>query len=149
MRALFALVLMLLVTACDPCRNLDCVFNDYSGSFRLVRASNNSDLVFGSQKQYTPNQISFFSVRSGDTTFFEHHATYRAGAGYDSVIEVRFLPNTDTAFIRLGNSDVDTLKLTYNTYNTRCCGTITEVKNFRFNNAADLGGSRGVRTIAK
>jgi hypothetical protein len=150
MRFVLAFMVMVLsLSACDPCRNLDCLFNDYSGTFRIVRASNNSDLLFGAQRAYTPNELRFFTVASGDTTFFEHQAIYQAGTGYDSVLEVRFLPNIDTAFMRLGNGDVDTLKLTYKSFNTRCCGTITEVENFRHNNAVNLGGSRGVRTIVK
>ena len=62
---------------------------------------------------------------------------------------VRFFPKVETAYMRLRANDLDTLQVTYQTYTTKCCGTITEITNIRFNDAVNIPGSRRVQEIRK
>jgi hypothetical protein len=56
---------------------------------------------------------------------------------------------TTIAYMRLSNGDIDTLNISYKTIDTKCCGTITEITNFRFNNSVDIPGDRGTQEIKK
>src|SRR4051812_10920134 len=87
--------------ACDPCRNLDCATNDYDGQFRFVRAATGNDLLFGPSAVYSTADIYFFTRNGSDTTFFNSHAIYAPGNGYDSVLQVQFLPGTVTAYLQV------------------------------------------------
>jgi hypothetical protein len=138
-----------LLFSCDPCRNLDCLSDNYHGQFRVVNAIDGKDLVFGSTKIYDKNQIKFYSLNGTDTTFFDYQTIRFPNTGYDSILHVRFFPKVDIAYMRLSNGDVDTLNISYKTYNTRCCGTITEITNFRFNNSVDIPGNKGTQEIRK
>jgi hypothetical protein len=51
--------------------------------------------------------------------------------------------------MRLSNGDIDTLNVFYNTFKTKCCGTITEITNFRFNNSVDIPGNKGTQELKK
>lgn len=138
-----------LLTSCDPCSNLDCATDNYYGQFRIVNATTRNDLVFGANRVYDKNQIKFYSLKGPDTTFFDHQTIKFGGAGYDSILHVRFYPQTDVAYMRLSNSDIDTLNISYKTTQTKCCGTITEITNFRYNNAVDIPGDRGTQELKK
>ncbi len=94
-------------------------------------------------------EIKFYSLKGADTTFFEYETINFGGIGYDSILHVRFFPKTDVAYMRLNNVDIDTLNISFNTFNTKCCGTITEITNFRFNNRTDIPGSEGTQEIKK
>lgn len=145
---LFLFLAALLLCACDPCRNLDCVTDNYDGQFRIVSAATGDDLLFGSTAMFTKDDIRFFAWHGSDTIVFSSQAMYASGNGYDSVLQVRFYPKTDTAYMQLGNSALDTLQMSFRTYNTRCCGTITEITNFRINNKVDLPG-KGIQEVKK
>jgi len=41
------------------------------------------------------------------------------------------------------------LNISYKTTQTKCCGTITEITNFRYNNAVDIPGGQGNTRIKK
>ena len=138
-----------LLIACDPCKNLDCVGNNYDGQFRIVSASTGNDLVFGPNRIYDRNQIKFYSLNGTDTTFFEYQAIKFGGTGYDSILHVRFYPPSDVAYVRLSSSDIDTLNIAYNTTPTKCCGTITEITNFSYNNAVDIPADKGTQELKK
>jgi hypothetical protein len=138
-----------LLSSCDPCRNLDCVSSNYDGQFRIVSASTGHDLVFGTNRLYDKNQIMFYSLKGTDTTFLEYQAIKFGGTGYDSILHVRFFPQPDIAYMRLSNGDIDTLGISYKTTKTRCCGTITEIRNFRYNNAVDIPGDKGTQELKK
>ena len=142
-------IIALILSGCNKCDNLDCISNNYVGQFRIIRATDGKDLVFGPDKIYDKNQIKFYSLNGVDTTFFEYEPVKFASIGYDSILHVRFLPKTALAYIRLSNGDIDTLQISYNTFNTECCGTITEIKNFRFNNLIDIPGDKGTQEIKK
>ena len=145
----FTIILGLLLYSCDPCNNLDCLSDNYYGQFRIVKATDGTDLVFGPANIYDKNQIQFYSVKGTDTTFFEYQNIKSPSVGYDSILQVRFFPETDIAYMRLSNGDIDTLNVSYNNLNTKCCGTITEITNFRFNNSVDIPGNKGTQELKK
>lgn len=144
-----AILAVLLLSSCDPCKNLDCLFSNYEGRFRIVNSSNNNDLLFGPTAIYDKNRIRFYTLRNGDTSFFEQQVVKSFESSVDSVLMVRFFPETPTAFIRFGNGDTDTLDITYQTQDTRCCGRVTEITNFRLNNNTDIPGNRRMQVIRK
>jgi hypothetical protein len=135
--------------SCDPCKNLDCAADNYYGQFRIVRATDGEDLVFGPAKVYDKNQIQFYSIKGTDTTLYDYKSIKFPGKDYDSILYVRFFPKADTAYLRLSNGDVDTLNISYNTFHTKCCGTITEITDFRLNNSVDIPGNQGTQEIRK
>jgi hypothetical protein len=51
--------------------------------------------------------------------------------------------------MQLSNGDIDTLALSFKTYGTKCCGTITEISNFRWNNKENLPGNLGMQLLKK
>jgi hypothetical protein len=148
---LFILIAIIgtVLSSCDPCNNLDCAASNHNGQFRIVSASNGNDLVFGTNRVYDKNQIRFYSLKGTDTTFFEYQTIKFGGIGYDSILNVRFYPQPDIAYMRLSNGDIDTLNISYKTTETKCCGTITEITNFRFNNAVDIPGDKGTQELKK
>jgi hypothetical protein len=135
--------------SCDPCNNLDCLSDNYNGQFRIVSAANGKYLVFGPDKIYNKEQIKFYSLRGADTTLFGYQTIRFPGTGYDSILHVSFFPKADTAYMLLSNGDVDTLMISYRTFDTKCCGIITEIENFRFNNAVNIPGDTGTQEIKK
>ena len=139
----------LVVPACNPCKNLDCITDNYYGQFRIVSAADGKDLVFGPNKVYDKDKIRFYSLKGTDTTFFQYEAIRFPQSGYDSVLAIKFYPKADIAYLQLSNSDVDTLAISYAITQTKCCGTITEIKNFRFNNVVDIPGGKGTQEIKK
>ena len=145
----FLFLLLILFISCDPCKNLDCAYDDYYGNFRIVSTADGKDLVFGSNKIYNRNEIKFYTLNSRDTTFFELGAIKSIDFGNDSVLRVKFFPKADTAYMRVSNNDTDTLVLSYQYNNSRCCGTITEITNFRLNNKTDLPGNSNIQVIRK
>ena len=148
----FVFVLMILPAvffSCDPCNNLDCLASNYDAQFRIVSAGTGSDLVFGTNPIYDKNQIKFYSIKGADTSFFEYKTIKSGGTGYDSVLHVHFYPETEVAYMQLGNNDIDTLNISYKTTDSRCCGTITEITNFRYNNRFDIPGSSDTQELNK
>ena len=138
-----------LLSSCDPCNNLDCASSNYDGQFRIVSASTGNDLVFGTNRVYDKNQLRFYALKGTDTTFFDFQTIKFGGTGYDSILHVQFYPQTDVAYIRFSNSDIDTLNISYKTTQTKCCGTITEIRNFRYNNSIDIPGDKGTQELKK
>ena len=135
--------------SCNQCNYLDCAGDNYYGQFRIISSVDGKDLVFGQNAVYNKNYIRFYSIKDKDTIFFDSENIKWSGGVSDSMIQVKFLPKTDTAFMRLSDGDVDTLAVTFKTLDTKCCGNITEISNFRFNNKFDLAGSKGVQSIKK
>lgn len=148
---LFASIIFmgLLFNSCNSCKWLDCVTSNYSGQFRIVSGADGKDLVFGPNKIYDKNEIKFYTLNGTDTVFFDYEPANFPGAGYDSILYVQFFPQPDIAYMRLNNIDVDTINFSYDSYKTKCCGTITEITNFRFNNAVNIPGNEGTQAIRK
>lgn len=138
-----------LLYSCDPCGNLDCLSSNFDGQFRIVSTTDGKDLVFGPTSIYDKNLIKFYSLKGSDTTYFDYHPANFGNTGYDSILQVRFFPVPDIAYMQLSNGDIDTFKITYSNSDTRCCGTIKEIKNFRLNNAIDIPGDQGTQEIKK
>lgn len=142
-------VFALLFHSCNPCKYLDCVSSNYYGQFRIISAIDGKDLLFGPAKIYDKNQIKFYSLKGRDTTFFDYQTIKFPNIGYDSILNVNFYPKADTAYMRLSNGDIDTMKISYQTSGSRCCGTITKITNFRYNDAIDIPGDKGTQEIRK
>lgn len=145
----FIIALGIFFPSCDPCYNLDCLADNYHGQFRIVSASDGRDLVFGTSKIYDKDRIRFYSLNGVDTTFFSCEYIKFPDVGYDSILFVYFFPKTDVAYMNLGNGDIDTLTMSYNTVSTKCCGSVTEITNFRFNNSINIPGNSGTQEIRK
>ncbi|MFT3705752.1 MAG: hypothetical protein QM802_25510 [Agriterribacter sp.] len=146
-RFIFIAGIVCIFWGCDPCDNLDCTTDKDLLQFRLVDTSGH-DLVFGSEKKYDPQYMKVYSLKGSDTVFYPLLEINVHGTGYDTVLLTQFSGKVSTAYIRLSEGDIDTLQLTYNTYDTKCCGTITDITQLRLNDKTDLGGS-GTQTIVK
>jgi hypothetical protein len=146
----FALLVILsevLFHSCDRCHNLDCPSN-YHGQFRIVSAMDGKDLVFGANKIYDKDQIKFYSVKGADTTYFGF-SSIKVWNIVDSVLFVRFYPINEIAYMRLSNGDVDTITISYDTFETSCCGVTHKISNFSFNNSVNLPDDKGTLEIKK
>ena len=147
---IYAVIIIVSLFSCDRCKYLDCVIDKYTGNFRIVSAETGDDLVFGKHAVYNKDHIKFFSLKGTDTTFFNCQVTTAAGfTNYDGALYVNFYPLTEVAYIRLSEYDIDTLDISYKTIRTECCGTITEITNFRYNNMVDLPASSQTQIIKK
>jgi hypothetical protein len=137
--------------ACDKCRLLDCSVTDTSALFRVVDKSNGKDLVFGNNPIYDKNKIKFFTLNGTDTTFFKCSPENKYGIStQDSILKVYFPENVQMqVLIQLNNVDTDTLRLSYNTENTKCCGSVTTISKFLYNTTNDLGGNDQVKILKK
>lgn len=135
--------------SCNPCNYLDCLGSNYSAQFRIVSAVDGTDLLFGQKKIYDQKKIRFFSLNGTDTSYFESEAVNYSNAGFDSILQVNFFPQQDTAFMKLSNGDVDTIAITYKSMDTKCCGNITEIAKFSLNGNVDLPGNRSIQIIKK
>jgi hypothetical protein len=146
----FVSLSVFVLISCDPCKNLDCISDNHYGQFRIVSKIDGKDLVFGNNAIYDHTKIKFYSLNGTDTNFFQYSAIKFSGIGYDSILYVRFYPETTKpTFMKLNNLDTDTLSITYNTYKTKCCGTVTEITKFRYNNIIDILGNQGTQEIKK
>jgi hypothetical protein len=129
---------------------LDCISDDYSFQFDIVRATDSADLVFGRHRVFDKSDFRFYSLKGADTTFYElRHYGYGLNAPEDSILSVWFYPETDTVFMRFSSTDIDTLVMSFETRKTKCCGTITEITNFRLNDKIDMPGGEGTQLIKK
>ena len=140
--------LILFFLACDECRNLDCISSDLDGNFRIISDTSGKDLVFGPDKIYNKDSIRFFSINGTDTVVFRPEAVPVVGTP-DSALRVFFHPTYATAYMLLSDGDVDTLAITSESYDTDCCGRITNIKNFRFNTSVDIPGQQVVHELRK
>jgi hypothetical protein len=132
----------------DPCGNLDCITDNYYGSFRILSAVDGKDLLFGPSRIYDKNQIKFFTLKGTDTTYYQYEAKI-TGSGLDSVLLVNFFPKAELVFLKLSNTDIDTLSISHKTYQSKCCGVITEITAFLHNNTATTRSSFGFVELRK
>lgn len=137
------------IQSCDPCKDVDCTDTErYEAHLRMIRASNGTDLVFGTTRVYEKEKLKFLSLKGGDTTFFSYEPFRLARDGYDSVLLVNFYPKSDTAFISLNNVDVDTLTFSYGEAKARCC-MLKVISSLRFSNSADISNREGTVELKK
>jgi hypothetical protein len=149
MRIFLYIASVLLIYSCTPCSNLDCPPPNTEGWFRVLNATNGKDLVFGADKRYDKKQVKFYGLNGSDTSFLEYKPEQYRGQGYDSVLFVYFKPAFETVYMRLNDVDTDTLHITYKTVSGRCCGTITSVKEFTYNNKLKINGTYGIMHLNK
>jgi hypothetical protein len=142
---------VILFYACDKCRYLDCSVTNTSAQFRIISKTNGYDLVFGNNSIYDKNKIKFFSLNGNDTVFFQYSPESRyLNDTRDSILKVYYLTEPKgLTFIKLSNTDVDTLTMTYLTENTKCCGVVTTISKFIYNNTNDIGGNGETRELKK
>ncbi|MFM8588460.1 MAG: hypothetical protein ACKOBX_08975 [Bacteroidota bacterium] len=110
---------------------------DYtSARFRIVNAINGQDLVFGSTKVYDKDLIKFYSLSGTDTILHHYGAGPNPNPGQDSLLFVDFdYRKQNIVFIRLSNSDIDTLKIIYETVDASpCCPDYSAARPSSFNN---------------
>ena len=130
------------------CAYLDCLSDNYSFQFDIVRASDSADLVFGRHRVYDKSEFRFYSLKGTDTTFYKLNSHgYYLNPPEDSALSVWFYPATDTAYMRFNNTDIDTLVMSFDTRKTKCCGTITEITDFRINDKVVPRGREGALVI--
>ncbi len=134
--------------ACSICGAVDCNTDNYNGQFRIVSATNGSDLLFGPTRIYDKNLIKFYTLEGTDTTFLNVQLTDFGSAMRDTILDVNFFPEAEMAFMQLSDGDVDTFNISYNTFDSKCCGPITAITNFRFNNTIDIPNT-GILQIMK
>ncbi len=130
---------VVILLGCDPCRNLDCISSNIEGRFRFSNQEN-KNLLYGEFAVY--DSIRFYSINGSDTTFYSQY-TQPIGDNFpDSILHITFNPPTNSiVFIDYDGIEKDTLDLTFHSYGTECCGTITNITNFRYNNQIDLGAA--------
>lgn len=148
MRSKFFLLFGLCLCACDPCRNLDCAVSNDTGLFRIVDKTSGNDLLFGAQKKYEPAALKFYALSGADTIVFQSRVEPYYGDEADSILQVRFHTHPSQVFIDFGNGDIDTLQMTFENVDSRCCGTLTNFTQLRYNNTQDLPMT-GIQEIKK
>ena len=110
---------------------------DYNSSrFRILSETNGNDLVFGSAKVYDKSFIKFYSINGTDTIFHNYGAGPNPNPGQDSLLFVDFdYRKNETVFVKLNNSSIDTLTLTYQIVDASpCCPDYKSVKPISLNN---------------
>ena len=135
MKTFFYFILPLTLASC--CLGNRKCNQDYNSSrFRIVDKTSGNDLVFGSAKIYDKSFITFYSINGVDTIFHHYGAGPNPNPGQDSLLFVDFdYRKKETVFIRLSNSDVDTLTLSYQIVDASpCCPDYTSAKPISLNN---------------
>jgi non-ribosomal peptide synthetase component E (peptide arylation enzyme) len=143
------LLLFLLSACCIGTRECLPPYSGYAG-LRIVSASDGRDLVFGQNSVYDRSKIAFYTLSGSDTTLFEFKAEKANSAEHDSVLIVNFFPAAETAYMRLSNGDIDTLKLAFRTHKkTSCCNASSELNTITYNNAYELNVRNGAQEVKK
>ncbi len=137
-----------LFTLASCCGTVKCDISSPFGEFRIVRASDNADLLFGPSRIYDRNLIKFYSLKATDSIFYYSTASFSPGARYDSILEVAFTPLPDIVYMRLSNGDIDTIRINYESRSSTCCGSFNSITGFRFNNSNDFAGT-GLHELKK
>ena len=149
----FKLLILLLIvsiffSACDPCGYLECATGNSQVKFKFISAATGRNLVFGPNKIYDTTQVKFFATRGRDTTFFKPYIYYDNAGFNDTALQIEFYLN-NTAYIKFGNTDIDTITFSLEKYDTKCCKNQTDVTGVRYNNAFQLMPNKGVLEIMK
>ena len=70
--ACVAVMLGVALASCDQCKNLDCINDNFEGRFRILNTTGTSDRVFGPNSIYDKNEIRFYTLNRGDSSFLAH-----------------------------------------------------------------------------
>lgn len=131
--------------------NRKCNQNNNTAAFRILSATTGTDMVFGPGKIYNKDSIRFFSLTGTDTIYHHYGASHNPNPGGDSLLYVSFdYRNFNVAYIRLNNSDVDTLNLDYKLMDgSSCCPDFKAVYPLSVNNRNIDRLTGGISVIKK
>jgi len=124
----------------------DCDGSENSASIRILNRLDSTDLFFGEERKYDADETKFFGLKDGDTTFLFHDIAIIL---QDTVLNIDFGYNVDTAFMKYGDGDIDTFTLVRKTYDSDCCGTTTKVEQLTFNDTTLMENSFPFVTLFK
>ena len=131
--------------------NIKCNQDYNAARFRIISLTNGNDLVFGSTKIYDKNFIKFYSLNGTDTILHHYGAGPNPNPGQDSLLFVDFdYRKKETVYVLLTNSDIDTLKLSYQIVNASpCCQDYYAVSPTSYNNNSMQTINGGITIIKK
>lgn len=110
------------------CRYVDCISHDYICFLSVKDSSSSHDLVFGGHRQFNTTDMLCYSVKGSDTSYYSMKLVEFRTRWSDSAISINMYPYTpEKVFIQFKGRDTDTLALQFNTFNTKCCGSVTEL----------------------
>lgn len=132
-----------------PCKGTNGACPDsFESFFRIISRTDGKDLVYGSNKVYNKSEIKIFSTKGVDTTFATYQPSRLVKDGYDSVLYFRLTSKVDTIFMRLNNSDIDTITLSYGLSEGRCC-SFNSIRNLNYNNTTSFPNYNGTVEFKK
>lgn len=150
MKYLFlGLMLVNLYTACkrscgEPASN--------SFYFRLLDKSNSSNLIFCTANVFDNNRILFFADNNGklDTIFRYTNNDYgTTNISCDSLISVFANISYSKIYMKLNNTDIDTISLTYVSTGSSYCGYYDNVSTIKFNGEQIVADSLNIYNFYK
>ena len=122
--------------------------DSFESAFRIISKDNGHDLVFGSSSIYDKSKIKIFSLQGSDTTFANYQPDRLVLNGYDSVLRFKISKMVDTLYIKLSNSDVDTISVSYGLSEGRCC-SYNSIRTLNYNNFGPLTKFNGTVEFKK
>lgn len=151
MKVVFVLLLPILILSSCCLGNRKCNQDYNAARFRIISLTNGNDLVFGSTKIYDKNFIKFYSLNGTDTILHHYGAGPNPNPGQDSLLFVDFdYRKKETVYVLLTNSDIDTLKLSYQIVNASpCCQDYYAVSPTSYNNNSMQTINGGITIIKK
>ncbi len=133
------IVLLYSASSCNKCSYLECAVDNSSCEIKIVDKNNGANLVFGTNAVYDKTKFLFYTLSGNDTIKFVHSVNANYGVSNDSSFIVDFTPRRETPYyIKFSNNDIDTIKVTYITRNSKCCGTFNDINTILFNNTTNL-----------
>lgn len=135
MKLFYLFILPLVITSCCL-GNRKCQTDNYNTRFRIIDKTTGKDLVFGPDKVYDKNTIRFYSLNGTDTIYHHYGADANSNPGQDSLLYVSMdYRKLETVFVRLSNTDRDTMAVTYPlTDASPCCADYNTAKPVAVNN---------------
>lgn len=130
----FLLPIIVIFALSGCCRYVDCLSDEYFAKLVVNDQNDSSDLIFGVGRVYDRSGIKCYSILGRDTTFYEiafeeYHSTIS-----DSIVYIKLFPKIfEDVYIKWDDADVDTLMVQYHSFDTNCCGNITEISNININ----------------
>lgn len=127
------LLISVAVASCEEeCEDELCA-DVYLAEYRLIDRNTNADLVFGPSKMYDNKDVRVFSVAGNDTTYHADTAYRLVLDGYDSILVFNLTVPKQTLFLRLSQTDIDTLTMSYGPQQSKCC-TYNGITGIQLNN---------------
>jgi hypothetical protein len=144
-------LLMIFIASCldKPCKNSNGECRDaYETLFRIISKIDGKDLVYGPTRIYDKSKIKVFSIKGTDTTFANYEPYRLVKDGYDSILHFYYSTKVDTLFIKLNNSDIDTINVSNGISEGRCC-TFNSIRFLNYNNSGALPNYNGTVEFKK